>query len=138
MEEVEEWYSDSGESVPDSWSSEKLTKAWVQVLPTPCLSSSYLELSELQHGPGIKRMIQHVRNGSLAVLGNYVHLRGSVEHVPEIHIQAGASVAASSEWTEAGARNSRSLSELSHTRRCHIPLAQPWELQHMALSCRKE
>lgn len=45
----------------------------------------------------------------------------------EIHIQAGTSVSASSVWTEAGARNSGSLSEPSHTRRCHIPLAQPWQ-----------
>lgn len=97
-----------------------------------------LQLSELQHGPGTRHMIQHGGNGLLPVLGNYVHLRGNVEHVPEIHIEAGTSVASSSVWTEAGARKGGSLSEPSHTRRCHIPLAQPRQLQHLALGCRKE
>lgn len=84
-------------------------------------------------------MIQHVGNGLLPVLGNDVDLGGNrISGVPEIHIQAGISVAASSMCTEAGAKKSRSLSEPSHTRRCHIPLPQPWQLQHLALNCRKK
>lgn len=124
--------------LPDLQSSEKLTKAGGMGSGLALTLPLQLQLSELQHGPGIRHMIHHVGNGLLPVLGNDVHLGGNLEHVPEFRIQTGISVAANSVWTEAGARNSRSLSEPSHTRRCHIPLAQPWQLQHLALSCRKE
>lgn len=126
-----------GMTMPDLRSSEKLAKASGTGSGLAHTLPLQLQLSELQHGPGIKHMIQHVGNGLLPVLGNDVHLDGNVEHVPEAHIQTGISVAASSVWTEAGARNSRSLSEPSNTRTCHIPLVPPGQLQHLALSCKE-